>query len=292
MNGERKAMNGGAVGRVKKLIVANPAGNITAFVLNAEDLTGEERRELAAAVLAREDLGVQQLGFVRGPRRRDGLWRLDMAGGEFCGNAARAFGFYVACRDCLHGSSRVAVEMSGSAAPLVVECTIEENRMWSGGESKGFSSAAMPLPQRRRLLVRANGEPAALYAFEGICHVVSGDVTRREEVFAELKTLAEAEVGAADAFGVLFHDGVSGLVTPLVWVRALDTLVYESSCGSGAAAFACEYFATREDVEGGLWVKQPGGLLGVQILKLRGEVVALVLKGAVSLMEWPEALKF
>ncbi|MCL2320286.1 MAG: hypothetical protein FWC45_09390, partial [Treponema sp.] len=85
-----------------KILIADPAKNITVFILEPVE-TPAERRALAMAILADTRLRAEQVGFVTPPSSGKAapgtgapLWRLDMAGGEFCGNAARSFGLYVA----------------------------------------------------------------------------------------------------------------------------------------------------------------------------------------------------
>ncbi|MCL2271001.1 MAG: hypothetical protein FWC24_06635, partial [Treponema sp.] len=90
---------------------ADPAGNITVFVLSR--LGSAERARAAKALLADPDLKAEQVGFVTAPAVKEGIWRLEMAGGEFCGNASRSFGLLVAAECGLTGKHVLSVEISG-----------------------------------------------------------------------------------------------------------------------------------------------------------------------------------
>ena len=73
-----------------EIVCANPAGNITIFVLNPPRGKAE-RVQTAETLMVDPDLKAEQVGFVYPPATPSGLWRLEMAGGEFCGNASRSF---------------------------------------------------------------------------------------------------------------------------------------------------------------------------------------------------------
>ena len=69
---------------------ADPAGNITLYVL--DPIERERRAALAAELMRRlPDMKIDQVGFAcSADADTDG--RMEMMGGEFCGNATRAYG--------------------------------------------------------------------------------------------------------------------------------------------------------------------------------------------------------
>ena len=76
-----------------RYIPADPAGNLTALTLT--QVRPEERAAVAAQMMARCPEGFEQVGFIGKEAAKAALPRLDMMGGEFCGNAARAFACWV-----------------------------------------------------------------------------------------------------------------------------------------------------------------------------------------------------
>ena len=99
-----------------ELVMADPAGNRTALVLT--QVPPQDRGPFAARLMELPELGAEQVGFVL-PPPSGGLFRLEMMGGEFCGNAARSFGLYVARK--LGRTGKLLVEVSGSGVPVPVE---------------------------------------------------------------------------------------------------------------------------------------------------------------------------
>ena len=95
---------------------ANPAGNITLFVL--DPVPSGDRADVAARLMSLPGSDVEQVGFLC-PPLQGGQGRMEMAGGEFCGNATRAFGMLTAQR--LGGLSQVLVEVSGCPGPVTVD---------------------------------------------------------------------------------------------------------------------------------------------------------------------------
>ncbi|MDD5964218.1 MAG: hypothetical protein PUC24_01990, partial [Oscillospiraceae bacterium] len=83
-----------------KVLRADPAGNITLFVL--DPIGKAQRGKLAERLMALSQLQAEQVGYVC--ETADGTdGHMEMAGGEFCGNATRAFGMLMAKRKGLHG---------------------------------------------------------------------------------------------------------------------------------------------------------------------------------------------
>ena len=138
---------------------ANPAGNITLFVLDPVPIGG--RAGLASRLMALPGSDVEQVGFVC-PPASGCAGRMEMAGGEFCGNAARAFGMLMAQR--LGGLPQVLVEVSGCGAPVTVDVDL----------SAGTARAQMPLP-RAVSPARVDGRSGVLVDLGGIAHLVVED---------------------------------------------------------------------------------------------------------------------
>ena len=208
-----------------KLIMADPAGNRTAIVRTP--VPAAQRAQIAAKLLEIPGLRAEQAGFETAPRM-GGAGRLEMMGGEFCGNAARSYGYLLwqeqnrAAGPQPAGSLRI--EISGSAQPLEVDCDLAE----------GTSFAQMPLPE----VVLYTPERCPMVVGEGITHVILQDVDPDEDL---IRRLVEEYGDRWDAFGMMFLKG--DCLTPVVYVRGAGSLVYESSCGSGS--LACAWYLDR-----------------------------------------------
>jgi diaminopimelate epimerase len=261
------------------IVIADPAKNITLFVLNPV----QDRAAAVKTLMADPSLGAEQMGFVVSPEKKGDPWRLEMMGGEFCGNAARSFGLYVARRMGLTGKTAVTIEISGSSAPLTVQVDVEV----------GLAEVAIPTPVAEAVLP-FNGADLPVYHFEGITHVIAPEITPSADTFYRIKALLE-DVGQSDAgcptgagrqedaLGVLFWDPGAKLMIPAVYVRVSDTLVFESSCGSGSAALGVWLSRDIRDGENRIPLQQPGGVIEVVVMKRGGEVAGLSIGGPVKL---------
>ena len=178
---------------------ANPAGNITLFVL--DPVPSGDRAGLSARLMAGSD--IEQVGFVC-PPSHGGAARMEMAGGEFCGNATRAFGMFTA--DGLGRPSSVQVEVSGCDTLITVDVD------WS----KHTARSQMPLP-RSVAPAEADGQAGTLVDLGGIAHFVVEGVTPSLEFFQKAEPLFQ-DIPELDAYGVIFLDTVKGTMTPLVKV--------------------------------------------------------------------------
>lgn len=217
---------------------ADPAGNLTLLVTTPT--AAASRPALARALLARTDC--QQVGFLTEPRL-GGLARLEMMGGEFCGNALRCLGALAAAERGLPPGEPVAVEISGCDSPLTV---------WPAPPG-GYVRGEIPLPL---LLEVWRGMPTAVFA--GIVHALC----RREVNDRRVRTLARSLAGhyRAPAAGILLLTPGTLQLRPAVYVRDTDTLYFESSCASGSAAAAAILSAESRD-SAAYCLAQPGGIL-------------------------------
>ena len=239
----------------------DPSGNTTVLLDNRDG--GLDRRDYArtaAEVMAPQSVCAEQAGYWEPPTRPGALGRLHMMGGEFCGNAARCCakllwdqGVPGILRDGRTGAHVVPVEVSGAEGVLRV-------RLEPGEESLVYGGMPLPAAVQRVRLSSLEGE-ADQVEFDGIRHLVLWDVPF-ERRLAE-KVVREVYDGEAppEALGVMFYAPGSGELVPAVYVRAMDTLVLEGSCGSGSVATAASILLRtgRPVVRAGL--RQPGGVI-------------------------------
>ncbi|MDR2434565.1 MAG: hypothetical protein LBD47_08345 [Treponema sp.] len=262
-----------------EIVRADPAGNITVFVLSPV-ADRREQTALAASLLADPDLRAEQAGFVT-PPADGGLWHLEMAGGEFCGNAARSFGLYVAGQTGVTGRGTVMITISGAPCPLpvFVDTVAGTAELAMGG----------PLAETS---AECGGRFFPVYVFDGISHAIAENIQVDERLLHSLRKSLDAHPPAglpaaacrpADALGVMFYDSGRRFMRPLVWVRATGTTVFESSCGSGSAALGV--WLARNVHDGGetTALAQPGGTIQTRVLKQGGRVQRISIGGKVGL---------
>lgn len=252
-----------------KITMADPAGNRTAFVEG--NVPPEQYAAVGAALLKEEDLRAEQAGFLC-PALSSGIGRLEMMGGEFCGNAARSFGLWRGIIAGKKPGDTVPIEISGSSS--VLDVLLEDNSSW----------ISMPLPERIIDIVVADDTGATLrfpaIVLEGITHVILED-TKISEKLARLVIEKAAELTHPEAAGAIFVD--KDHMTPVVWVQATDSFIWESSCGSGT--LAATIWLGRDVKEGDFTQEliQPGGILKAAFSAKEGKIVSAKIGGPVTL---------
>ena len=254
-----------------KITMADPAGNRTAFAEG--DVPPEQYAAVGAALLKDQELSAEQAGFVR-PALSSGAGRLEMMGGEFCGNAARSFGLWLGVLAGKKSGDTVPIEISGSSS--VLDVLLEENGSW----------ISMPLPERIIDIAVVDDTGTTLcfpaVVLEGITHVILENTEVSEEL---ARTVVEkaVEITNAEAAGAIFVE--QDHMTPFVWVRATDSFIWESSCGSGT--LAATLWLGRDVKEGEFTQEliQPGGVLKAGFSVKDGKITSARIGGPVTLEE-------
>ena len=245
------------------LLRTDPSGNITLLIISPVDIA--DRAYVAQALMQNKNLSAQQIGFITQPLY-GGEGRVELAGGEFCGNAVRSLGLYLAQKRGVGG--RVLAEISGHTGTLSIITDLINQT----------AAADMPLPKRQET-VTLGLTTGTLVWMEGIVHAV----VHAQPDISMLEELAKTPAGSHDAFGIMFLEEHGRKMTPLVAVPAANTTMWESSCGSGSIAAAV--VQSKDTHEG--WIdfsfQQPGGALTVRLLKTEGKVLRAVLQGKIQI---------
>lgn len=236
----------------------SPTQNVT--VLVTDPVPRAIQPDVAAKLLAYDGVGGEQAGFLEEPTRPGARARLQMMGGEFCGNATMSLGAYLARRDGLAdgGAEEYALEVSG--AEELVPCRIQRQ----GDAFVGTVRMPLPLGVGEVTLPCDAGEAAlARVELPGITHLIApveGGLSR-EEIQRRIRPWNE--IVRAEALGVLRWDETAGRMEPLVYVPGTDSAVWERGCGSGTAALGA-YLARRAGRSCQSAVGQPGGEIVVR----------------------------
>jgi diaminopimelate epimerase len=250
---------------------ADPTGNATILVLSQAEPW--ERASIAARLMEWDGGWAEQVGFVS---REGGHDRLDMMGGEFCGNASLSLAAYLAAE---RGLTEAELPLSVSGAPETVVCSVRmDKEAWKG-------SVSMPLPDAvSREEFTAGEKTLSLWTvrFPGIIHViVPKDALSREEAEAAVRKWADKT--GAPALGILLFSEQDSVMEPLVYVRATDSAVWERGCASGTSAVGA-YLAALSGGAAAAEIRQPGGVIAAEARAENGRVVFLRITGYVRLL--------
>jgi diaminopimelate epimerase len=220
--------------KIKKRIYTAAGGNPTAIVLE-ENLKRENYSAISDLVL-RENPEVEQVGFFE---EKDGMPFLQMAGGEFCGNATRAFACLLKEDERREGITNFKFKVSGFENPVfayVVPMPFKENKGF-------FCEARFPeLAKAGKIEKRIfSGKTVMVVDLGGIIHILvqEDQFPFSEKSYEKDMKAIKDELGVdCDAVGVLWvkKKGEEVSMKPVVWVKSIDTCYYETSCGSGSIA--------------------------------------------------------
>lgn len=261
-------------------VKANPSGNTTVFVLTELDQTLYGK--VAAALMSERVLSAEQVGFLE----RLGGGRMEMMGGEFCGNASRSYAAWVAMGGRMDAlalkplqageTKQLFVDVSGSASAL--KATVED----IGSPYGCFAEIDMPAP---RSIEQGTNDALGQYSLvvlEGIVHGVLWQKKADRALLDVFRKLLIQKGYDATCCGLMFVENMKPLtIRPLVYIEASGSETWESSCGSGSLATVCALSEKTHESYSRLTVHQPGGTLEVSVeyapcgigqLKLAGSV--------------------
>lgn len=220
--------------------IYRPGGNNTALV---ESLVKD--RNLKKQIndnIMQVNPDVEQVGFID-----FNTLRLEMAGGEFCGNATRSATFRF---------------LNGKPGKLYIKVSGAKNRLKAGIDKKGYVWAQMPISPNTECV--KTGGKIAIVEMQGITQVIiplnrkfKNKNAAKNVAFKTLRGLNL--INTSPASGVMFCISASNIIEiePIVWVRNIQTLFYETACASGTCAVAIVETLKRKSSIINLPIKQP-----------------------------------
>lgn len=240
--------------RTLRFYKASPGGNATILVL--DPVPEEQRAEIAGLLMDAGHLQAEQVGFLDLAATPV---RLDMMGGEFCGNACRAAAAVMAREGMgLDGNGEELcgeLSVSGVRRPVRLR-VLESHECW----------VEMPLPEGFDGGMAELAPGMGLVPLPGITHLcVDENIHPFPEDFACAAAALRTRFGLdAEAVGCIWY-GSSPAIKPVVWVRSTRSTHYETGCGSGSLALAL-WLGRGQNLPMDLRVLQPSGSeIGVRV---------------------------
>ncbi|MBZ2172630.1 diaminopimelate epimerase [Desulfovibrio sp. DS-1] len=270
----------------------SPGGNTT--ILVTDPVPAPLRAAVAAELMGEHHVHAEQVGFVT---LAGAYPRIDMMGGEFCGNACRSLAALLALKRVLHvgpgGLMSGAIASSGVSGTLPVRvvqtphgpdaavrmplpafafASATRPASAEGAEPHalaGSAEAAVTVPKRADQdgaafqLVQPLAEGLELVRLPGIVHLLlDASVHPFPDDWQAQARVLIARHGLEDepAAGCIWHHGplAAPSITPVVRVRDTDSILLESACGSGSLAYGL-HRAAATGGETALAVRQPSG---------------------------------
>jgi diaminopimelate epimerase len=223
---------------IEKIVVAYPSGNTTALVF--DNLKSINREELNDSIMNSWKLRfpkkpqIEQCCFVEFSKKSKILGKVDMLGGEFCGNATRSAVWVLSGGK--DGSG--LIKTSGYNKPLKYKIV------------KGIVKIEMP---QCKIIKYDNG---VAIEFDGITqYVVESGSTGK--ILEELLKSGYMDSKSQSAFGVSRYEPKTNKAFFSVWVRNVNTIFDETACGSGTAAIGIAQAVNLKKIS--LDIIQPSG---------------------------------
>lgn len=263
-----------------QFIKVSPAENMTIFVL--DQVARKNHIKVANKLLAYGNLYAEQVGFVE--RSGDHI-RLQMMGGEFCGNATRSLAAIIVDRgldQTVREGDDYIVSLETSGLEKVVQCRVRKTHK----KHIYKSQIKMPLAESiRDIEIKYDEKNLKIKRvdFPGIIHFIVDDkqVEDRDRLYQLLKDEMDKE--DYDAFGIMYYDYDKDFMIPLVYVKPTDSLYWEKSCGSGTTAMgAALAFEKKRDIS--KLIHQPGGDLEIKASWTNNQIESLYLDGPIDLV--------
>ena len=258
----------------------SPTQNMTLLITSSVDR--KDHAECASQLMSYESVHAEQTGFVEKPINEKAVARLQMAGGEFCGNATMALAALIArdkklAPNCAHS---LLLEVSGND-PLV-ECFITPKDGYFIGKVK------IPLPrsvESKEISVGDLTLNAQVVNLPGITHIIVTEPLQemKKIELIDLVTQRYKDYTEEDALGILFLNRASMGMEPFVYVPSAQSRVWERGCGTGSAAVG--YALTAQAGENlSIDLKQPGGVIAVSSVYAGGEVQEIWIEGKINIV--------
>ena len=262
-----------------KFAKMNPTENMTAIVLSPVDRA--DQPAVAARLMAENSVCVEQVGFLEETTLPGAAARLQMMGGEFCGNATMSLAALRAYEEGLNEGEEKIYPLEISGADKVLDCRIVRR---DGGY---VGSVDMPIPEG---ISREELEPGLflpVVRFPGIAHVIVKE-DKMDPAAAKAVIPRWCRQLKTDALGIMLANRDLNRIRPLVYVRQTDSSVWERGCGSGTAALGA-YLADKAGADAQVSVSQPGGVISVTAHFANGKVNAIQITGRVQIAAIGEA---
>jgi histidine racemase len=265
-----------------KFIKANPTENMTIFIL--DPLPRSTYSDVANKLMNYNNLCAEQVGYFEKPTISGSCARLHMMGGEFCGNASRAFAAFMVRKKYAtfqrEGDSYIVpFEVSGNDGILKANVKELSDHTFDVKIRLPLHKSAKPFE------THYNGVhySGLLVDFEGISHVVLSTGNDIPDEGLLLHIVKELSPLKNSAFGVMFYDEERNFMIPLVYVADTDSVIWERSCGTGTAALGVALSLTSQGSID-MVVAQPGGNLEVLTTWVNDQIESIYLKGEVDIV--------
>lgn len=216
-----------------EFIKFSPTQNMTILVKTVH--AAENYSHIATRLMSYDNVYAEQVGFIEPARRPEAVARLEMAGGEFCGNACMALAAHYASEAGLAQQETLDIVLEVSGTDQLIMCHVKKQ------QNEYNCQVNMPVPKQiEQRTIRYEGielDMVIIRYAEFIHIVIEVDdfddlMKKRAQSLARLLGLTLGD----KLIGILLYQSNSAEMAPLIYVPELDSLIWERGCGSGTAS--------------------------------------------------------
>ncbi|MED5052464.1 diaminopimelate epimerase [Anoxybacteroides rupiense] len=260
----------------------NPTQNMTVLVKANQPV--EEYGRIASKIMSYDNVYAEQVGFIEKPRNHQAAAHLQMAGGEFCGNACMALAAYIASEKGLKQNDWMELLLEASGTDRLIMCQVKRD------SDEYYCQVTMPIPKQiEQKTIQYDGDDLdiVIVRYQEFIHIVievnefSSAVREKAQSLARLLGIT---IGA-NLIGILLYKSKSDELAPLIYVPHLDSMVWERGCGSGTASLGA-YLAWKNKNKRNVAapIRQPGGTMKVVAHCHEGILTNLKIEGCVGIV--------
>lgn len=258
---------------MKKITILRPAGNDQLLI---KGIVKKEDRRAINDEMIQQFPNVEQVSFYAFDKKNN-IARLELAGGEFCGNATRSLAYLL---------------LNGKPGKLSIQVSGTKQLLTAGIKKPNTAFAQMPIFYDFSCVKKLN-EYLFRVDLEGITHLIYKKSTIKK-TRVELKKLAkeilkkENLLLSVPAAGVMFIEKINNgfLLKPVVWVRDIETILYETACASGTAAVALWYSLQNNNQITNVSLRQPSNLyITATVKKNKKQFIDLFIDGPIEIIK-------
>ncbi len=259
-----------SIGEIQYKIL-NPGGNKTALI-NSNEYTDNQKR-LINKMIMEKNPQVEQVGFLSNKSNQ-----LEMAGGEFCMNGARCAIF-----EYLKGKEgKIELSVSGTDKKLIgrilndkkVEIQLEiDKNIYDLFEIRNDFTC-----------IKIDGILIAILDEEKSKTYIQQLKKNEEKTKNELKKLMITELDSEEkAIGIMLLEKESDKIkiNPIVWVKEINTVFYETACGSGSLGIAIYNYLKNKNKT--IEIIQPSGYsINIELEENKNYIKKAIINGIVE----------
>ncbi|RJQ24834.1 hypothetical protein C4577_06850 [Candidatus Parcubacteria bacterium] len=252
--------------------IIRPGGNDTLLIKGiVKKSLRKPLNNLAISLLP----NIEQVGFYEYDQKSDTA-RLEMAGGEFCGNALRSLAYII-----LNGKVGEK-KLKASGTNILLKAGIKKDKT---------AYAQMPIFKNLNCVKKVSNN-LWLINLKGISFLIKRVYKKLPKKCAKSygKELLQKFdlLNTKPASGVIFvtTNNLNIEIQPIVWVKQIETLFYETACASGTAATGLWKSIQKNDLEQTFKVLQPSGqIISVYVKRNRKKLTDVIIDGPIKVIK-------